>query len=273
MVAVLRVVALALLALAITLHVVGFATNQWITANVGPDDMKKVLKASGMEDPTAASFKQLQQLKLDVQMGLWKYCMRSNIDQWIEGLSGSAMGTGGQGNQWPNGDPSGDQVDTTPPPSSGYQVKEQCVTISATPTVIPDWMKAVRALGILSLITAVLGIGFIIYSFIGDSKGDRARLLPHIMAGICLLAGVLLLIAVAVYGGEFMVMMQEQMNSLQALGEMGKYLAEVTDNSTTLGYSFALEAVSGVLMVVTSVLLILPAVRSGGSGGPHNLAV
>ena len=46
-----------------------------------------------------------------------------------------------------------------------------------------------QALGILSLIVAVLGMACSVYGWLGDSKGDRARLLPYISGGICLAAG------------------------------------------------------------------------------------
>ena len=50
-------------------------------------------------------------------------------------------------------------------------------------------MKAVQALGILALLLGGVALAVMIYSCIGDSKGDRARLLPFFIAGLSLGAG------------------------------------------------------------------------------------
>ena len=50
-------------------------------------------------------------------------------------------------------------------------------------------MKAVQALGILALLVGGMALVLTIYGCLGDSKGDRARLLPYIIAGTSLTAG------------------------------------------------------------------------------------
>ena len=52
-----------------------------------------------------------------------------------------------------------------------------------------DWWKAVQALGILSMLFAVATIGLLVYSLVGDGKGDRARLLPLFSSATALIAG------------------------------------------------------------------------------------
>ena len=46
-----------------------------------------------------------------------------------------------------------------------------------------------QALGILALLAGGMALALTIYGCLGDSKGDRARLLPYIIAGISLTAG------------------------------------------------------------------------------------
>lgn len=55
---------------------------------------------------------------------------------------------------------------------------------------VADWMKGVQALGILAMLTAAGAIVLMVYEMLGQGKGDRARLLPLFIAGLCLASGV-----------------------------------------------------------------------------------
>ncbi|KAL8583289.1 hypothetical protein ACOMHN_043066 [Nucella lapillus] len=239
--------ALGLLILAITVHVIGFATQNWVSAKLESRGIQSIMSANG----TIPMSKQIPKgamkcVGVGLNIGLWKFCMCVNLGAMVQSV-----------------------------PDAGLDQTTEICDTTDTASVVPDWWKAVQALGILSLITAVLGVATMIYSFIGDSKGDRARFLPHILAAVCLLAGVLLLIAVAVFGAEFQSMMDRMMEQMSQSDPMMRSLADNLKQHTSLGYSFALEAVAGVLMVLASFVLALPLLRGGDSffGSPHNLAV
>lgn len=245
MVAILRAVALGVLILAITLHVIGFVTRDWVAAELDSRGIANIAAAQASTEMSKVPKEAFDGAGMSIGMGLWRFCVRINFGRMAQ-MAGA-----------------------------GLRPTDICKTAQSED--LPDWWKAVQALGILSLITAVVGVATVIYSFIGDSKGDRARLLPHFMAAICLLAGLLLLIAVMVYGTEFKEAMDQQLKALEMMGPTLEPLTENLRQNMSLGYSLALEAVAGVLMVLVSLLLALPIFRGEDAlilkGGPRNLAV
>ncbi|XP_025083802.1 uncharacterized protein LOC112557889 isoform X2 [Pomacea canaliculata] len=139
----------------------------------------------------------------------------------------------------------------------------------------PGWMKAVQALGILAMIIAVMGLFLITYGLAGHSKGDRARLLPYYCSCVCASAGLMLLIAVAIFGLEYQNLIEDQLKKGDPMPDLDSLMKNVKDN-TKLGWSYILEAFSAFLIIVASLMVCLPAtLTSGGSFylAGRNLAV
>ena len=72
-------------------------------------------------------------------------------------------------------------------------------------------------------------------------------------------------------------MMENQMAMLGSSNPELQSLAENVKENTSLGVSFVLEVVSAVLMMLTSLLLTIPAMRgwetTGQFGGKSNMAI
>ncbi|KAK7111454.1 uncharacterized protein [Littorina saxatilis] len=212
-------------------------------------------------------------MAMSIRMGLWKVCLKRNTGQ-MSGPPDGATHLGGEGEG--GADQSGQSDSPGGQGDDFYSASSFCLKPDSDS--VPDWMKAVQALGILSLIMAVVALAFMIYNCFGESKGDRARLLPFIIAGICLASGITLLIGVIVYGAEYTMMMQDQMSMFGGDDNPDlSALAQILQENTHLGYSFALEAVSAVLTILVSAAVAVPTARgwddSVSFGGSRNMAV
>lgn len=219
--AVLRFVSAGALLAALLIHIIGFSTNYWVSADLDSRGIGSVVDANGMSDTGGVDIH--IDSGVDLNMGLWVFCLK-------------AMGM------------------------------SMCPTLKAAHT--QDWMKAVQALGILAIASAVAALVFMVYGLLGKGQGDRARLLPYFTAGLCFAAGLILVIAVAMYGAKFSAMME---NQLSMMGTTNPELAPLTQNikeHTGLAWSFALEAISAILMIIAAAVEVFSTMR--GCDGSQN---
>ncbi|KAK7507400.1 hypothetical protein BaRGS_00001335 [Batillaria attramentaria] len=212
MVAILRLVGGGVFIVAVLLHVIGYATNSWVSSTLDSRGIEDVLQANGMS--TGGMGVQIE--GMEIRLGLWKYCLTS-------------MG------------------------------QTKCEAAKADDT--PDWMKGVQALGILTMLISAVAVVLIVYDILGQGKGDRARLLPYFIGGLCVAAGLMLVVAVALYGENFTAMMDDQVSMMGTADPALAPLAENLKEHTGLGWSFVLEAVSSVLMIIAAAVIALPVVR------------
>lgn len=74
MVAVFRTVGLGILLLSVVLHLVGFVTHYWVSAKLDLRGLAGILSANGMGSSPSPN-----QVGMSINMGLWEFCIKSNM--------------------------------------------------------------------------------------------------------------------------------------------------------------------------------------------------